>query len=392
MSQVTATRMADRQSILASIAELKAEIEERCPEYFDYNAIRVRGQRGLKTLERIGAALGIDIYVCAPDSEVNAVDAMFEDAISPCLGELDTEDVDWFPSTQFIRPPVDRPISDLLPARSAGGDLVYYAGGMGPDLVIVNALSSKLDYWTRLIPLLMGQCRLVIWQLREDPNATLMDHVADLGAIARAERLESFDVLGWCTGPKIAMEYWRRNLGAVRSMIFLNGSLKASTRADEDETEHERNLGILCRAVVDHPELAATMMKALRQIEGPDPSSPMEVLAAPNATLRDTILYPFRDQAATAVYVRQMLDFLTYDVRELAPQVDLPMLWIASEYDQIASPRGARRNARLFPRGEYVEIKSATHYVLFDRPKAVVEPAVRFLQSVQSRRPAATIQ
>jgi pimeloyl-ACP methyl ester carboxylesterase len=388
---MTATQMAGRQSIFASVAELKAEIEERCPEYFGYNSIRVRGRRGLKTLELIGAALGIDIYVCAPDSEINAVDAMFEDAISPFLGELDTEDGDWIPSTQSIRPLVDRPISDLLSARSAGRDLVYYAGGMGPDLVIVNALSSKLDYWTRLIPLLMGQRRLIIWQLREDPNATLMDHVADLGLIAGAERLESFDVLGWCTGPKIAMEYWRPNVGAVRSMIFLNGSLKVSTLADEDETEYERNLGILCRAVVDHPELAATLTRALQKIEGPDPSSPLEVLAAPNATLRDTILHPFRDQAATAVYVRQMLDFLTHDVRELAPQVDLPMLWIASEYDQIASPRSAMRDAGLFPRGEYVEIKSATHYALFDRPKAVAELVVRFLQSVQSRRPAAVV-
>jgi pimeloyl-ACP methyl ester carboxylesterase len=211
------------------------------------------------------------------------------------------------------------------------------------------------------------------------------DHLTDLESILSAEGVSRCDVIGWCTGAKLAIEFCRRDPARVRAMIFLNGTLKCGAYCDEEETSYERNLEQLCRAVDSHPELAGMLKSALGSPTRPaldlDEAESSEVMALSNIRLADLALHPFRSEASAVVYARQILDFLSHDVRPVVHEVDAPVLWIGCEHDRIASPRSARKASAWLPQCRYVEVHGATHYCLFDRPRIAAGLINRFLSN-----------
>ena len=412
--------------LVSCLAEFKQEVEERVPEYFEYHALRVHGEEGQllafldanrpgprtapnlfaatvgDCFESIGMALGINIVVCPPGDTANSVDTALQGMIRPYLATLTAvppQDIPCKPDClnraigELAAVAGTRdcclPLTSLMTANQAAADLVYYAGGSGSPLLIIGALGCPLDYWARLIPRLLSRHRVMIWQLRsgEDPSHTpsRQDHLADLESILSAEGVARCDVIGWCTGAKLAIEFHRRDPARVRAIVFLNGTLKCDAYCDEEETSYERNLERLCHAVECHPELAGMLIGALgpRSKAAPDldEADRADVMALPNTRLAEQTLYPFRSEAAAVLYARQILDFLSHDVRPVVHEIDAPVLWIGCEYDRIASPRSARRASEWLPRCRYAEIQGATHYGLFDRPRIVAGLIDHFLSN-----------
>lgn len=461
---------------LAALHELKGEVEERVPEYFEYQALRclapagsamnlVRAERAAELMARLAArrdTLGGAYSIAAPDDtpfaevcaragfaydlsllavedagEMNAVDRLFQSRLggldaSPAppsdarddayrLAGLASESarLDEDEQTELMR--AVRHSQDAARAARAesvaamraslertaiergGSELIYHWLGAGETpVVLLNALGQGLHYWHRLMERLSRRRRVIIWEPRGTDESSgefrLAEQVEDLEAVLRREGARSCHLVGWCTGPKVAVDFYLRRPEAVAAMVFLNGTFKSAAGLDEIETPYEHHLEQLCRAVERRPALAPSLMSSLRASaagEGVDlleESDPEElaagVLSAMNADLREDVLHPFRGEPVLINYARQLLDFWSRDTLADAGRVRAPVLLVGSEYDKIAGAEMSREAARRFPRARLVELQGATHYCLYDSPDLICELIERFLREADEARGA----
>jgi pimeloyl-ACP methyl ester carboxylesterase len=272
-------------------------------------------------------------------------------------------------------------------------ELSYYSGGSGETLIILlNALGQGLHYWYRLMDNLMRSHRVVIWEPRgivsPPPPFGIKDQVDDLEAVLEAEAADTCYLIGWCTGPKVATEFYLRHPTAVLAMGFLNSTFRCLGGPEEYETDYEHNLEPLCRLLNRRPETAASVMKSLQasisgnSIDLLEESDPEElaagVLSLINVDLKQDVLMPFRNESIMLNYSHQVFDFWSHNTLEHAARVQIPVLVIGSEYDKSASPAMSRLAAELFPTARYVQLQGATHYCFYDRPDLIAELIERF--------------
>jgi pimeloyl-ACP methyl ester carboxylesterase len=161
-------------------------------------------------------------------------------------------------------------------------------------------------------------------------------------------------------------------------MVFLNPSLKGPGLSDNLDSTYERTLQQLCELVDRRPDMAEFVRNALRdsmarQMEQDESSFPLAAVSAMNAGLMERVLDPFRSEASTLSYCRQLLDFWSHDATAPAASVAAPVLIVAAEFDEVASPAMAKAARDLMPAADYVEVRGATHYCLYDRPEMVAD-------------------
>jgi hypothetical protein len=105
----------------------------------------------------------------------------------------------------------------------------------------------------------------------------------------------------------------------------------------------------------------------LQGVDGEEAS--VSVLSLMNTHLKANVLAPFKTEQTTLNYAHQLIEFWSCDVRPRASEVNVPVLLIAAEYDQVATPAGSKAACDLFPNACYLYVPGATHYCLYDRPE-----------------------
>ncbi len=276
-------------------------------------------------------------------------------------------------------------LPDSRKTKSGDRELSYRSTGSdGEAVVLLNALGQGPAPLSRLIAHLRPRFRVLSW----DPNGldesesqlSLLDHVADLASILEQESLTRVHLIGWCTGPKIAAEFAVRHPDRVLSMTFLNMQVKCLENPLDFDTPYETDFQALFNELEQRPSTASWIATSLRSRASEADLDPMieteadeseAVLGTMNRDLRMPVLQPFRDANSTIRFARQMIDFWHYDINEIASQVDVPVLFFASEYDRIAAPRASEWARGLFPRARLLQAPGATHYFLYDRADVV---------------------
>jgi pimeloyl-ACP methyl ester carboxylesterase len=269
-----------------------------------------------------------------------------------------------------------------------GFELTYYvSGSKGPPVVILNALGQGLNLWYPLMDKLMRRHCVIIWEPRgifsPPPPFRLGDQVDDLDAVLQQESVNQCHLVCWCTGPKVAVEFYLRRPAVASSMVFLNSTFsypKGPQAIQELDSDYGRNHAALCGALDAAPTMAGSVMRALQSISAGAEVNPFEadnkqfattVLSLISLDLKPHILAPFQNESATLNYARQVLDFLSYDALSKAEQVKVPVLFLGGEFDTVASPAMARAAARFFPTVRYLQAQGATHYCIYDRPELI---------------------
>jgi len=459
---------------LQILHDVKVEIEERLPEYFQLQSLRccapadarvnliavadaiammarLAGQEetlgrhyyiaapsdtSLESLcERVGTMYGLSLLVVQDRKELNAIDQILDERwggvrtyltlpqqslcnsrgtameIATEGASIDEEEQLVFLEAAHRSQEANRAARRQrvagLPAILTketidrdGLELTYYAGGeKGSLVVLLHALGQRLDYWYRLVEQLTHYHRVILWEPRgitSPPHPLrLTDHVADLDSILRREAVDSCHLACWCTGPKVAVEFYLQRADAVRSMVFLNSTFKCFDRPQEFETDYEHNLESLCRVVDGRPGIAGSVMKSMQTgsaseatellLEMESKELARHVLSLVNVDLRPYLLSPFQTPFTTVNYARQLIDFWSHDTTLKANQVKAPVLFIAAEYDQIASPAASQAAAQIFPLAQYIQVQGATHYCLYDRPDLIADLMEAFFDGLSSR-------
>ncbi|RVI24653.1 alpha/beta hydrolase [Sinorhizobium meliloti] len=274
---------------------------------------------------------------------------------------------------------------EIRTTHSGGREFSYSTAGNGGEaVVLLNALGQGRKPLSRLTAHLSPRFRVLSWEPGglddSESEVSLLDHVDDLATIVKREAPAGVHLVGWCTAPKIAAEFVLRHPDRVLSMTFLNMQVKCLENPLDFDTPYEIDFEALFRDLEQRPSTASWISTSLTSRGSePDLDGMMEteadeseaVLATMNRDLRIPVLRPFRDANSTIRFARQMTDFWSYDVNNVAGQVDVPVLLLASEYDRIASPRASEWAHRLFPRARLLHAPGANHYFLYDRADVV---------------------
>lgn len=267
-------------------------------------------------------------------------------------------------------------------------ELTYYRGGSdGQPLVLLNALGQGLDPWSRLVDRLLPR-RILIWEMRGTTppygGRSVDEHADDLAAILGHEKVAACHLVGWCTGPKVALSYYHRGAGSVSSMVFLNAAFKHTGDRPDLSTPYERDLEAICRTVDQRPDAAARVRQVFglsgfgQAVAGADG-------AMPPASLIASVRRPFISDSSLVAYARQHLDFWERDSTGNAADVTIPILFIAAEHDEVVSRAAVRDAARRFPTARYEEIAGASHYALFEEADLVATMIENFVRQAVAR-------
>jgi pimeloyl-ACP methyl ester carboxylesterase len=293
-----------------------------------------------------------------------------------------------------------------------GVPLNYYIGGRGEKtLVLINAYGQSFGYWEKFIHAMSAQTRVVLWIPRgnefETPGQKLASphrmHADDLDCVLTNENIASCTLVAWCSGPKLALEYYSRYSHRVSSMVFIAPSFKGLARYKALETDYEKNLEPLLETVEKYPDTAGMVLEYLRgillaqskqrrsieQLASISDKELQDALTAVNVDLQELVLEPFC-AANVVAYATQMHDFWRHDFLPGLDAVAVPILFVGGDCDRIASQAIAKAVAGVIPRAKYLEIKGGTHYIHYeqwDMLVQVVEDVVNSAGEVSPTQP-----
>ncbi|WP_042163776.1 alpha/beta fold hydrolase [Streptomyces sp. NBRC 110035] len=402
------------ESFLCAVHRTYTEVTRREPGYFATRPLRA-GDPPTGAAEAVADAFGVTLTATDP-AAFTAVDELL-DRRRRTRPDEDTDDVDPGRAAGHVpagawrawRQRQDRQGAlraaraahlgrslERRVVRHAGRRLRYRVGGRGPMLVLLTALGHTDEVWHPLAERLLPGRRLVMWDAGETaPSGQpwLLDgHLTDIDAVLDAEGAASCDVVGWCSGAQIALEYAHSRPSSVRALVLLHGSYPRA--AGDACSAYERDLGAVCASVAARPGRA---QRALRMLTGgavPEPlpadegRAAVEVLARAPAGVESVLRRPFRDPDALVRYSRQLTELWQRPLPGPASGLP-PLLSLAADLDRVAAPEPP---AALMPllAGRHGELVGATHYTMIDRPEVVAAVCGAFLDDPSGGAPLAT--
>ena len=417
---------------LSSLAQAAEAIFKIAAEATTLNgSYRIAGAAGITLadfLDPLSESMGIKIEPQSESAKFNPVDLLLHDRLSVARSAADaTEDLS---EVDANLPSNDVMIRSFMNAYARGKAkeagrieramqtlqrrtieranderLCYYVGGSGErSIVIVNAYGQGLAYWTKLLADLVETFRLIVWLPRSSGHDTVgvikshpvTDHREDLKELLTREQINKAEFVGWCTGPKLILDYYAAYPDDVASMIFLGATFK--DWPGHSDTDYEKSLAPLLKMVQQRPQLAAPLIDALKKVllarsgdgvsfDPDDPNSHnmlMKLLAAPCSDLKEAVLEPLLSEASVISYAEQLLDFWNHDATEMFAGVSVPVLFISGECDQIAHPQMAQAAAQMIPGARRLEVRGGSHYLLYERSALMSGLFDLFLRNCQS--------
>lgn len=280
--------------------------------------------------------------------------------------------------------------------EGAGSPLNYYVGGKGEQvLMIINAYGQSLYFWNNIARHLLDEYRVVVWEMRGTSCVAggmneafeISQHIEDALTIIREENIQALDIVGWCTGPKLAMEVYRHVPDKVRTLSFITPSFKNFPGMPMD-TPYEKNMEPVCRRAIDNPAVATTARRALSAVLSGKKSTEAEemgarvetILELMNENLRTLVVAPFVNDTSLLNYARQLLNFWDYDISSLLPVINVPVLLITGEQDEIASPKLAQHVISQMPNARCAQVIGGNHYLHYEKAPLVYELLNGFIQ------------
>jgi pimeloyl-ACP methyl ester carboxylesterase len=415
---------------LTTLLRFKEEIEDRIPEYFTFHHLNLF--QPTETAEfshyyaAIATVLGIDIRSVSTMEDLNPIEevlhhrlmALDSDNGSSCFnwGDFDAESTPELIVRTFLNEYNRIKSEQVAQAQQAVRSLQkktinlseaqalnYYVGGAGENtIVIVNAFGQSLAYWTMLIANLVKSHRLIIWLPRGNEDLrggagqanSISVHVEDLKTVLRHEEVDTCDFVGWCTGPKLVIEFHARYPESVSSMTFVGPTFKGIPGRERLESPFEASLDPLLRMVDNMPRLAKPLSSSLQTIllapkahvssvAVHDPCARQqtsEMLSFVHTSLKSLVVEPFATEHSVVNYARQLVTFWAGDVSSKLESIRVPVVFIGGECDGIASPQLAKIAYEQIPGAKYLEVKGGSHYLQYEDHELLTDIINRFLK------------
>jgi thioester reductase-like protein/pimeloyl-ACP methyl ester carboxylesterase len=351
------------------------EFEKYFSNYYDFdttNADKFLNNKSAKEISRIDARNLMDVYYSAFQLEDSRAH-MFESPID-----------------DFDRRTIE----------TERGELVYFVGGRGTTpVVIINAYGQSLHFWTELFNLMREDYRIYLWEIRGTSVVaggmqgcfSVADHIQDALRLIDTEALERCNLMGWCTGGKIALEVASRAPDRVARVVCLTPSFKG-TAGENLDTQYEKSMEPICHAVDRRPDQAKLVQAFMGNffggidikddLRGDDLGKNVKnVLSMVNRNIRPLLVAPFVAESSILNYARQLLEFWAHDISYLYDKLEVPIMVLSGERDEIADPNLAHKVISKFPNSIGFQFMGGSHYIHKDNSHSVKRMLDAFVEN-----------
>lgn len=293
-------------------------------------------------------------------------------------------------SRGFI-PPYEQVFDKLARATATADDgtrIAYQVVGDGPEtIVLANGLGGRLYSWLGLIGPLQDRFRFISWDYRgifesagdhRPGSLAVPEHAADLAAILDAEGIDNAHLIGWSMGVQVGLEFALRQPERVQSLILINGTygqvfstafqpfLPLPLRHNAMHAAMELFIGnpALLGAVRTAARTPAEALFWLRKRVARDRQSRLTL--GMRQYMRDVTT------TDTQTFLRLFQELDAHSVYHELPDVVAPATVISGAFDYLTPAFQSRHIARRLPNAILVPLRLGTHFVLLERPSAVL--------------------
>ena len=257
-----------------------------------------------------------------------------------------------------------------MPFSSRGGTRISYAReGAGPAVLLVQGVGVIGNGWKPQVEGLKDRFTLItidnrgIGQSTCDERFAIEDMAADVLAVADAEQIDRFHLVGHSMGgiiaQQIALQAQQRLLSLALLCTFLKG----------------RQGTMIAPAMLGTAMRSRVGTRRMRRRAFVELVMPRDYLATQDrdrlcADLGELFGRDLADQPP--IIIQQLKAMGRFDVStRLAALKDIPTLVVSAQHDCIARPEYGRALATAIPGARYVEIRDAGHAVVIQKADEV---------------------
>lgn len=175
---------------------------------------------------------------------------------------------------------LEQALSAQYSERRTPGGMRYYVRNRGKRaLLLISATGTPIAIWRQFLTDPRHDFKIILprrqgtdlFQGGLQRHVDIKTDTADLGAILDAESIEEVDLLAWCNGGRVAIDFANCRSSQVSSMVLLGPMLKGVPGVPPSASNFERDLQPLLEAVNKQSSLAPFLSSTIaKQNPSPD--------------------------------------------------------------------------------------------------------------------------
>jgi pimeloyl-ACP methyl ester carboxylesterase len=296
----------------------------------------------------------------------------------------------------LTRSPIELAEARTVTARD-GVTIAYEVLGKGDrTLLLANGLGGRLYAWKPLIEACWDRYRIITWDYRglfgssspaSPVRLSVRDQAEDGLHVLDAEGVTKAVWFGWSMGVQVSLEAAAIQPSRVAGLVLLNGTYG---HVFSSGFQPGFRIPVLPRYMHDvvewfqrHPEARARVAALSKRTTflalglfwlymGRRAVELHPMLERYNADIYDP--------ANFGNYLRLFQELDAHSAYHQLPHIEAPALVVSGRFDILTPPYQSREIARRIPGAEHVHVGNGSHFVLIERPEAVVPHVARFLE------------
>lgn len=271
----------------------------------------------------------------------------------------------------------------------------YQVIGRGKRMIILcTGLGGSVIAWKPLYDFFGDKYKFISWDyrglFRSDPpfdesRLAIKDHVADLEAILKREKISKALFCGWSMGVQICLEHYRKNSSDCAGMILMNG-----TGGYPFDTVLNNPFSRLIFSKVN--ELAQKILPVVqpalkplanRLIDWKGFINLVANLGLVHKNLDPEIFRKIAHEMVSAdfnIYHEIMRHLSEHDASDVLPTVKVPVLVIAGDEDRMTPIKVAKKMTKKIKKAELFIVPQGSHYCLLEFPEKILLRVKKFLR------------
>jgi 3-oxoadipate enol-lactonase len=274
--------------------------------------------------------------------------------------------------------------------------VAYWVVGDGPrTLLLANGLGGRLYAWEPLIRALYPQYRFITWDYRglfestspaRRRHMSIVHHAEDARAILDAEGIDRAVLCGWSMGVQVCLELATLHPERVDGLVLLNGTYGHAFSSGFQPLFPLPFVGRwghrAIEFLVEHPELTDRIGAAYKAMMTPTLALFWLISQTPMARTRP-MLERYRNDVFGGTnfhnFLRMFQELDGHSTYHHLKDIEAPALVVSGAFDLLTPAYQSREMARRMPNAEWLHLRRASHFVLVERPDAVLPAVERFL-------------
>ena len=286
---------------------------------------------------------------------------------------------------------IEAPLVEKHLSSEDGTDIAYYVIGRGPRIWLMPpAMGAPLLSMKYLLERFAEDFTIVTWDQRgfyrsgvpRDRDALRVDdHLADMAAVVRAERLERFVLGGWSMAVQLSLEYCHRRPDDVRALVLINGPYERVMSAIVPIPGAER---LTLSALTVGSRVSRVLNPLSRRILGAHRSANLlhrAGLLAENPGFFEIVMREF-SRIDWGLYLTMTRHLHEHSAGAYLGEIRVPTLITAGTRDLLTPVKIAERMHRAIRGSELFVVPGATHYIVVEYPELLTERIAQFLHVV----------